>query len=184
MSPSPPILPTPPPIALQPLHKYLTTPFPASPESALLCGLSPNRCRSLPRHDLVPCVCLRGCHGANCCVYSCSPNAHYSVGICSNGSWCLVFLILRGGGDLGSIILTYISQHCPSGATDWNQAQEVVPISFLGSGADLGNSGLQLGGWAAFLSMESCFCFPSSPHGQQSKHELIGCAVWPALFSK
>lgn len=58
-------------------------------------------------------------------------------------------------------------------------------ISFLGPGADLGSSGLQLGGWAAaVLSMESCFCFPSSLRGQQSKHELIGCAVWPALFSK
>lgn len=66
--------------------------FPASLEPALLCGLTPNRCRSLRSHDLVPCVCLRGCHGANCSVYSSSPNARCSVGICSNGSWCLVLL--------------------------------------------------------------------------------------------
>lgn len=40
-----------------------------------------------PSHDLVPCVCLKGCHGANCCVYSCSPDEHCSVGISSDGSW-------------------------------------------------------------------------------------------------
>lgn len=57
------------PAASSPCTSTLVPSFPAALESALLCGLTPKPCRSLPSHDLVPCVCLRGCHGANCSVY-------------------------------------------------------------------------------------------------------------------
>lgn len=92
-----------PPAALQSLHKRRSTLIPSLPGISLPCGLTPNTCRSLPSHNLVPCVCLRGCHGANCSVYSCSPNAHRPVGICSNGSGCLVLLdFLLWGMGVGS----------------------------------------------------------------------------------
>lgn len=47
-----------------------------------------DRCLVLPHPCVVPCVCLRGCHGANCCVYSCLPNALRFAGICLSGSGC------------------------------------------------------------------------------------------------
>lgn len=69
--------------------------------------------------------------------------------------------------------------------TFWGHRTGLRGCSHLFAGLWYGPGEYRLGGWAAaFLSMDSCFCFPSSPRGQQSKHELIGCAVWPALFSK
>lgn len=43
---------------------------------------------------------------------------------------------------------------------------------------------LLLGGWGSILSAESHLLFPSDPRGLKSKHSLVGCAVWPGLFSK
>lgn len=86
---------------------------------------------------------------------------------------------MGGCGEWRSILLTYISQHCPSGATDWNQAQGVVPISFLGSGADLGSSGLQLGVGQRFSPWNHASVFPAAPVA--SKASMSSLAVQSGL---
>lgn len=165
-------------------HSPLSWNHPFSVASAL------TDARASPSHDLVPCVCLRGCHGANCSVYSCSPSAPCSVGICSSGSGCLVLLDWGGVGEDGWMwgVEKYPSDLYFSALSFWGHRLEPGPGGcshlFPGLWCGSGEFRFTAGGWAVFLSMESCFCFPSSPRGQQSKHELIGCAVWPALFSK
>lgn len=55
------------------------------------------------------------------------------------------------------------------------------PVGSLGSGEfRFVVGGL---GQRSLLGITSVFS-PVTPHGQKSKHELSGCAVWPGLFSK
>lgn len=82
------------------------------------------------------------------------------------------------------IPLTYISQHCPSGATA--PGSGVVPISWLGSGVDLGNTGYSWGaGQQRFSPWIHASVFPAAPVASKaSMSSLVVQSGLPCSLSK